>query len=147
MVRSEIGGERGRRRAGEAGTTNNAVSSWSVDRGKKAGILVEVPGQTKGLGVSTGRRFMWLLIESFSLDRAALLLALSRNLFARSSLLFPSFALFSLCASLGSLFFYSLLQMYAKYSQQLELAFIFVSIHEWFGCSLIRISRSSICKY
>lgn len=39
-----------------------------------------------GLGMSAGRRFMWLLIESFSLDRAACFLLRSRDSL-RSSLL------------------------------------------------------------
>lgn len=55
-----------------------------------------VPGGT-GFGMSAGRRFMWLLIESFSLDRAACFLPSRDSL--RVLLLLLSFAALSLSLS------------------------------------------------
>lgn len=46
-------------------------------------------GGEPGPGMSAGRRFMWLLIESFSLDRAACFLR-SRDSLRSSLLLLPS---------------------------------------------------------
>lgn len=80
------------------GRKANAVSSdparGSWNGGKKEERGRESPRcwyrRGPGLGMSAGRRFMWLLIESFSLDRAACFLRSRDSLRSSLLLLLPS---------------------------------------------------------
>lgn len=80
------GSERGR---GEERTRGLLGPARTVERWKERRREVPVGTGGTGLGMSAGRRFMWLLIESFSLDRAACFLPSRDSLRALSPPLSP----------------------------------------------------------
>lgn len=127
MAWSKIGrrrvDERETRRKNDANSARSLLAGrlWKERRDLHRYIGGE-GGERPGFGVSAGRRFMCLLIESFSLDRAACFLP-SREI-ASSVLLFCSFSLsFSLsCAPIRAPFFSPASRRYVRIARGISVA-------------------------
>lgn len=90
LLRNERERERWQKgKRGLLGPGARIVERWK-ERRKRKGSPRCWYRRGPGLGMSAGRRFMWLLIESFSLDRAACFLRSRDSLRSSLLLLLPS---------------------------------------------------------